>query len=653
MYGEMSVKRIEIEDKWFDHYMDLIRDKVVPYMWLALNDEIDGAEPSFCIRNFRMAANKLSGLEAEYPFEGFVFQDSDLYKWLETVAYLLADEWDDDLFNQAESVIDLIASAQTEDGYINTYFTLENPDKRWKNLADCHELYCAGHLIEAAVAYTEATSTDKFLQVAMKFADLLVEVSGDKPGQIKGYPGHEEIELALIRLWEITDKDEYFELAKFFVFERGKEPNYFIEERNSSEFFEFYPGSKKQKVIPEYHQAHAPVLEQDVASGHAVRAVYLYQAMADIAYHTQDERLYEQCEKLWNDITDKQLYVTGGIGQSALYERFTVDYDLPNQHNYSETCASIGLANFSRRMGSYSHKTKYDDLIELELYNGIASGVSLDGESFFYANPMDSWPETSISHTSKEHIKAERQPWFACACCPPNIARTYANLSSYLISVAENVVYLRQYIGSKVDLGNRGKIEIDSDYARSGKVRIKINALQAYELVLRKPYWSETSKLESSSPLEYTEEETIYNLNIPKGDYEISIDFSPQVEVIITNPEVRDNRGLGSVCRGPLVYCVEEIDNEIQLSSIILNADGKSTYLNEKIPYIFIEGKEEEFLNWDSDKLYQKAKKVTKNTNNIQIKLVPYALWGNRINPATQGPGEMKVWIRLEESEQN
>lgn len=649
---ENRVKNTRILDEWFGHYLNLVREVVVPYQWQALNDEVPGTEPSHSIRNFKMAGNKLAGETVTEPFQGFVFQDSDLYKWLEAVAYLLASEWDENLFNQAEYAISLIGKAQEEDGYINTYFSLENPDKRWKNLCDCHELYCAGHMFEAAVAYTKATNTSDFLAIACRFADLLVETFGPEANQIHGYPGHEEIELALVRLWELTEKEAYLNLAKYFINERGQAPNYLEEERARDDFFAFYPGSKAHKVILEYHQAHKPVLEQESAEGHAVRATYLYQAMADLAYYTDDEKLKMQCEQLWNNIVKTQMYVTGGIGQSALFERFSTSYDLPNQHNYSETCASIGLANFSRRMGDIFHDGKYDDIIELELYNGIASGISLDGQKFFYVNPMEVWPKAAIPHTSKEHIKPERQGWFPCACCPPNLARTYADLASYIWSYdsPENTLFIRQYIASEIVSEAAGvELKMHGEYAKDAQMRLNLSCSKELRLALRKPQWAASYTLSLNGTAVDAEEQLGYlYLTIPEGKASLELGFEMLIDLVLTNPQVRDNRGLVSVRRGPIIYCAEEVDNGENLASLLLDPQGDKKYISDDaMPYILVDGVLEKYSDWPDETLYQSLEAVSQEVVEKSLKLVPYALWGNRAVSEEKSAGEMRVWLRL------
>lgn len=355
-----NLKNIRITDRFFGTLMDTVREEVIPYQWKALNDEVEGAEPSFCMRNFKLAAKlakerKQKGQEKlpvysvenfnlvpedmekmEDRFYGFVFQDTDFSKWIEAVGYSLSSHPDKELEELADAAIDIVCEAQYEDGYLDTFYIINDPSKRFTNLKDHHELYCFGHLAEGAIAYYEATGKDKLLKAVMRFADHIGTVFGPEKGKCKGYPGHEIAEMALGRLYEVTGEDKYLKLAQFFINERGKKPYYFDQEHKV----------KREKEDEEdyyYHQAHRPVREQDEAVGHAVRAVYLYTAMAQVARYTNDEGLKSACEKLWDSIEKQKMYITGGIGGTPEGEAFSYPYHLPNDRMYNETCASIGL----------------------------------------------------------------------------------------------------------------------------------------------------------------------------------------------------------------------------------------------------------------------------------------------------------------------
>ncbi|MCL1882572.1 MAG: glycoside hydrolase family 127 protein, partial [Defluviitaleaceae bacterium] len=330
----LALQDITVEGSFWRRYMELIRKEVIPYQWDILNDRVKDAAKSSCIKNFEIAAGKTEG-----KFYGMVFQDSDLYKWLESVAYTLAAYPDAQLEKLADDAIKLISEAQTSDGYVNTHYT--DPETRWTNLQHGHELYCAGHLIEAAIAYHDATGKTTFLDIAKRFADCIDKAFGLDDGKINGYPGHQEIELALYKLFEVTKEKRYLNLAAYFINQRGKKPYYFLLEKESPKFKEVFP--ELLTFDHDYFQAGVPPIEQRVATGHSVRAVYMYCAMADLASELEDKALASACEILYRDITEKQMYVTGAIGSAESGERFTTAYDLPNDLIYGETCASVGL----------------------------------------------------------------------------------------------------------------------------------------------------------------------------------------------------------------------------------------------------------------------------------------------------------------------
>ncbi len=332
----VDLKSIIINDPFWNRYIDLVDHVILPFQWELINDQVEGAEKSYCIRNFRIACGDEKG-----DHKGMVFQDTDVAKWLEAAAYSLAKKRNPKLEAAADSAIDLIARAQCEDGYLNTYYTITG-EKRWSDLLEGHELYTAGHMIEAAVAYYEATGKNKFLHVVCKFADYMCTVFGKEEGKIHGYPGHPEVELALVKLYRVTKMTKYLELADFFVQTRGERPCYFLNEDCVKNQNFIFPEFKDFDL--DYNQSHIPLKEQETAEGHAVRAVYLYSAMADLAYEYQDKELLKQCEILWNNIVEKRMYITGSIGSASYGERFTTDYDLPNNSNYSESCATVGLA---------------------------------------------------------------------------------------------------------------------------------------------------------------------------------------------------------------------------------------------------------------------------------------------------------------------
>ncbi|NTU77236.1 MAG: glycoside hydrolase family 127 protein, partial [Alphaproteobacteria bacterium] len=459
-----NIQHIEITDPFFGRYVSMIAESILPYQWGALNGRVDISDSdqwealngrvtnervSSCIDNFRIAAGEKQGRHS-----GAVFQDTDAYKWLEAAAFCIQIGKGDALRALADELIALIEHAQQPDGYLNTYFTIADPERRWKNLAEGHELYCAGHLIEAAVAYYHATGTDRLLEVAKRFADLIASVFGPEAGKCKGYPGHQEIELALVKLYRVTRIERYLDLAKHFLQERGKAPNYLVNEMETTKDFRLFPEFSHYDA--EYAQTHLPPVEQTTAEGHAVRAVYMYSAMADLAKECDDERMKQACKVLWENITTKRMYITGGIGSSGLLERFTVDYDLPNDRMYCESCASIGLMMFAQRMNLLTRDASYYDVVERALCNTVLAGISVKGDRYFYVNPLEVWPDNCKSSTSMSHVKPVRQEWFSCACCPPNIARTLASVGQYIYSEDEKSIYINQFISSKLQTNIAG-----------------------------------------------------------------------------------------------------------------------------------------------------------------------------------------------------
>ncbi|MCI8897828.1 MAG: glycoside hydrolase family 127 protein, partial [Lachnospiraceae bacterium] len=440
------VKRFDVTDGFFGRYRKLVKDVVLPYQENALNDRIEGAEKSHCIENFRMAAEKLRTGSCDGEFYGMVFQDSDVAKWLEGAAYSLAQNPDPELEKRCDEIIELIGSAQHEDGYLNTYFTVKEPDKRWTNLHEAHELYCAGHMIEAAVAYAECTGKARLLEIMCGMADHIYKHFIEEGAA--GYPGHPEIELALMRLFRCTKEEKYKELALHFINVRGVDSDYYKKEKSTSGWTVW--GSNA--VDTEYNQCSEPVRMQKKAVGHAVRAVYLYTGMADAAMETGDATLTEACRTLWNNITQSRMYVTGAIGSAYEGEAFTKDYHLPNDTAYAETCAAIGLIFFANKMLYLERDRKYADEMERALYNCVLAGMQLDGTKFFYVNPLEALPGISGEAQTHKHALPVRPKWFACACCPPNVARLLASLSEYAWHVLPGKLFSNLFIDGTLDL---------------------------------------------------------------------------------------------------------------------------------------------------------------------------------------------------------
>lgn len=637
----VDLKSIIINDPFWNRYIDLVDHVILPFQWELINDQVEGAEKSYCIRNFRIACGDEKG-----DHKGMVFQDTDVAKWLEAAAYSLAKKRNPKLEAAADSAIDLIARAQCEDGYLNTYYTITG-EKRWSDLLEGHELYTAGHMIEAAVAYYEATGKNKFLHVVCKFADYMCTVFGKEEGKIHGYPGHPEVELALVKLYRVTKMTKYLELADFFVRTRGERPCYFLNEDCVKNQNFIFPEFKDFDL--DYNQSHMPLKEQETAEGHAVRAVYLYSAMADLAYEYQDKDLLKQCETLWNNIVEKRMYITGSIGSASYGERFTTDYDLPNNSNYSESCAAVGLAMFSNRMFQITRDGKYTDIVEKALYNTLLAGIALDGKHFFYVNPLEVVPEIAEKNPTYRHVKTTRQLWFGVACCPPNIARTLASLGNYVYASEQNTVYVNLFVGSRIETGlSSGHVELllSSDYPVKGDVTLEITPEmdgQEFTVGIRKPSYSGKAELSVNGIKEAVclEKGYLYLTRKWKAGDKITVVFDVSFRFVRCNPRVRDNIGKVCLMKGPMVYCLEEADNGKYLASDIMDSSvpPKEEFDESLLGGTMCAGLEGMRIDYSrvGDTLYEEERpSYIKDT----FKAIPYCCWNNR------GKGEMIVWMR-------
>ncbi len=555
------------------------------------------------IRNFEVAGGLKNG-----QFDGIFFNDSDVYKVVEGAAHILASYPDSEIDSCLDRWIDKFAAAQQADGYLNTYYTLVEPDKRWTNLPVMHELYCAGHLFEAAVAHYRSTGKRSLLDIAIKFADYIETVFGS--GRRSGVPGHQEIELALVKLYEVTGEKRYLDLAIFFIDQRGL-------------------------TGAEYCQDHLPVRQQKEIVGHAVRAMYLYAGVADVARYTGDSDLFSCMDRIWEDVTSRKMYVTGGIGPSGHNEGFTIPYDLPNETAYAETCAAIGMVLWSHRMFLLHGHSKYIDVLERSLYNGLLSGISLDGDNFFYTNPLAS------------HGYHHRQPWFGCACCPTNVVRFIPQVGGYFYATSENNLWVNLYANNQAVISMGGqtiKISQESEYPWQGQVKLTLDTSQVREfrLCLRKPEWAKQVGLKLNQNIVDIVANSNGYLEINRvwqtGDV-VEIDFDMPVERIIANPQAKSNLGKVALRRGPLVYCLEAIDNGKSLRDIALPI---SSPLQAKFEPDLLGGvmvlhgaaNRRQFDNWDNQ-LYQ----TISADQETQITAIPYFTWDNR------EPGQMIVWL--------
>lgn len=673
----IDLKRVTVTDPFWHREMELVRTNVIPYQWEALNDRVPGADPSWCMRNFRIAGRMMSeqrtrtayvpptytfrGFNAlpddpdhpeEDKFYGFVFQDSDFSKWIEAVGYSLTQHPDPVLEQTADEAIDVVCAAQTPEGYLDTYYIINGMDAVFTNLRDNHELYCFGHLVEGAVAYYQATGKDKLLKAACRFADYVADHFGAEDGKCKGYPGHEIAEMALVRLYDVTGNERYLQLSKFFVDQRGQEPNYFIEEEKTR-------AAKEGKHLshtntnPAYHQAGKPVREQDEAVGHAVRAVYLYSGMADVARLTRDDTLLAACDRLWDNIVDKKLYVTGGIGGTHHGEAFSYAYDLPNDTAYSETCAAIGLAFFARRMLQIKPDSKYADVMEMALYNTVLAGMALDGKSFFYVNPLAVVPEACRKDQRLWHVQPSRRKWFGCACCPPNIARIVASIASYAYTENEDTLFTHLYVGGEVekDFGGRKlTMEIRSRMPWHGHVYVTLRCAEPVNgtLAFRIPNWAQDAVITCGDKQPVYRDGYAYLTGEWRDGDMITLHLPMQVRMLAANPAVRADVDKVAFRRGPVTFCAEEADNGANLH--MLRVDTR--YIGDRGEGIEWEFDEDTFGH-ETVKLRVPAKRLLPAEDNAlyttwqppreesaTITLVPYYAWANR------GEGEMLVWLR-------
>ena len=624
----LTINSVKINDEFWNNVIDTVRCSVIPYQYHALQDQIEGAEKSHCIDNFKKAKavkNKLiNGIKVKkHPvdkwyydeknsdkssFMGWVFQDSDVYKWIEAVGYSLQNHPDPELERNAKKIIDIVCDAQLENGYLDTLYIINDIDKAFTNLKDHHELYCLGHLCEGAISFYNATGDDKLLNTAYRFADLVYDTFG--PDKKRGYCGHEIAEMALFKLYKTSGNKKYLELSKFFIDERGKKPYYFDIEQGKKTFTDNY----------HYNQAHIQPKYQKEAVGHAVRGVYLYSAMADIAKQTNDERLKSACKDIWDNIADKKLYITGGIGSTVDGEAFSYNYDLPNDLAYAETCASIGLIFFARRMAELEPNAKYFDVAERALYNTVLSGMSEDGKSFFYVNPLEVLPEASHKDSRKSHIKTVRQKWFSCACCPPNLARLISSLNEYIYTDNDETLFINLYICSSAKTRH-----CDLEYC-GDKIKIT-NVKQGFELALRIPEYCDN--FEISENYELSNGYAIIKVN---KDCEIGINFNTEPKLVMCSNKVRANIGKVAVTRGAFVYCLEEIDNGSDLHLLSIDTTKKLEYIDG---CIYAKGYREK----PDYTLYSNYKE--REYEECTLKFIPYYRWANR------GENEMCVYVRI------
>lgn len=634
-YAIPDVRDVRIEAGLLSDVARKVMDIVIPYQWEILNDRVEGAAPSRCVHNFKIAAG-----EAEGEFEGYVFQDSDLAKWLEAAAYSLMLRPDEQLERTCDDLIALIGRAQQPDGYLNTYYTVKEPGKRWTNLRDCHELYCAGHMMEAACAYYEATGKRELLDIMTRMARHIDSVIGPEEGKLHGYPGHEEIELALVRMYHATGDELMMKLARYFIDERGKLPNFFVEEKARREGKDHF---NLDEYGPAYAQAHLPVREQTAPEGHAVRAMYLATGMADVARETGDETLVAACRRIFDSTVNRRMYITGGVGSSHVGEAFTYDYDLPNDTVYAETCASIALCFFARAMMQLEPDGRYADALERALYNTCLAGMSLDGHNFFYVNPLEVDPEASKKDARKHHVLPVRPKWFGCACCPPNLARLTTSLAKYMYTLGEDEIYVNLYMQNQAQLklgDARVSMECLTDYPASGEIALHPGAGE-YTLCLRIPGWAKEYALTlNGAALDLKPERGYVRISraFSDGD-EIKLSLPMHARRVYANTRVRADLGKVAVMRGPMVYCLEQVDNGPVVEALCLPRDSAltETVRPDKLGGIVeITAPGKRMVSAD-EALYSDQAPALEDAT---LTFIPYYAWANR------GENEMTVYVR-------
>lgn len=548
------------------------------------------------------------------------FWDSDVAKWMESAAYILAKKPDPVLEERIEMLIGKIEAHQDPCGYFNIYHTVIEPENRFKD-RDHHELYCLGHLIEAAVAYYNATGRDRMIKLLDKYIDYVIRVFCEEKSTGFTSPGHEEIELALFKLYAVKPEEKYKELAMFFLNERGKDQLPIASWCNAK-----------------YSQNHEPVRQQRAAEGHSVRANYLYAGMADAAGVTNDAEMLTACKALFDDETGRKMYITGGVGSSHKGEAFTVGYDLPNDTAYAETCAAIALAFFAGRMEDLEVDSRYADTVERTIYNGILSGISLDGRCFFYENPLeinlaDRGKHASVQNEDRLPI-TERQLNFGCSCCPPNVTRLIADIGESVCAYDETRVFLHQYMACSAGFAGM-QLDVDTAYPCAGEVNISLAGAKGKKLFLRIPGWCERFTLN----LPYTMEHGYAAIDVAEDALSVTLSLEMKPRFIVSDPRVLADAGKVAVTFGPLVYCAEKIDNDARLADLRL--DPTHPPQAEFDPYFDAPVLTAEGLATDETSvkaLYMPLKDV--KYRKVPVKLIPYFGFANR------GESDMRVWLR-------
>ena len=619
----------------------------------------------------RMRALKNKNIKTEKPH---IFWESDLAKLMEGAFFTMQQNKNKKLLNICDSIIDKIISNQEKNGYLNFYFSIHEPKNKFTNLRDRHELYCAGHLLESAIEHCKATGDNRFFNAIEKYIDHIGSIFGKEKGKKRGYPGHQEIELALIKAYEYTKKKKFLDLASYFIDERGStnkdNKHYFIEERKKlqkneenfdpsnlpswiRDFVGFGPdphgttssnqGDFQGKVFRdlEYWQSHLKPIDQKTAEGHSVRALYMFTAMADLARINKNKKLLQTCKTLWKNIVDKRMYIHSGVGSAYIGERFSFDYDLPNDMAYAETCATIALIYFANRLSKIELNSEYADIIENSLYNLLLASTSQDGKGFFYDNYLECNPGYLHFQQRRHGVRDE---YHTCSCCPPNITRFIASMDMYIYNEYKNSLVVDQYISSELNIseGEQGlKLNQISDFPDKGYSKINIlksNNKKSY-IYFRIPSWDKNMKIKiNGKKIKYEILKGYAKIKYlwKKGD-KIELFFNFEPRLVRTNPNVRYNIRKACLFRGPVLYCLEEKDNGKNLNKFMLDSSNNITEKNininsQKIISLLTKG----YLYKDTKKLYLNDKPKYSKKN---IKFIPYYKWSNR------GENEMLVWV--------
>ena len=566
------------------------------------------------LNNFRRAAGKLDA-----PFVGIYFNDSDVYKWLEAAAWTLTEEPNPELEAMVDAAITVIADAQRDDGYLNTYFALDRADERWTNF-DLHEMYCAGHLFQAAVAHVRVTGKTSLLDVATRFADHICDTFGpEAEGKREAVDGHEEVELGLVELYRVTGERRYLEQAQYFVEARGRG----------------LLGRPYGIWSPEYAQDHKPVRELDAVVGHAVRALYYAAGIADVYAETGDAGYLTALERLWDNMTTKCMYVTGGVGSRYEGEAFGKDYELPNERAYTETCAAISSVMWNWRMLALAGNARYADLMEWALYNAVLPGLSLDGQHYFYQNPL------------ADDGTHRRQAWFGCACCPPNVARLLASLPSYFYSTSEDALWVHLYaqgmLETTLENGQRVVLEQTTRYPWDGVVTLNVLAEGIFALKLRIPGWAEgaTLRVDGEAVEDVQAGSYAYLVRDWRVGDTVELSLPMPVRYLEAHPHVTENTGRVALARGPLLYCVEGADPDprdlVMPSDPSLTAEHRPDLLGG-VTVLTGQAERLEPDAWNGA-LYRTVGEDG-STTAVALTAIPYFAWANR------EPGPMLVWLR-------